>query len=723
MYLKEVTLKGFKSFASALTLKFPTQITAIVGPNGSGKSNITEAFRFVLGEQSMKMLRSRRGGDLIFNGGVGRTKSSKAEVTMVFDNSNNLFGDTFREVILKRIVHRDGSNEYYNNDTQVRHRDVVELLAKANIGATGHHIISQGQADRILNATLEERREMIEDGLGLKLLQYCKGEAEKKIQKTERNLERVESLQRELAPHMKYLKRQSDQYEKAQTLRDSLTKEYAVYLAHEQARLVAGKSVVEKEAKALQAKIASVDSAIDTEKQGTKDSTRAKTFKDNATSIRDALADIVAKKDELSRAVGRIEGQRDAHEVRGDSGDGGVPKHELQKLYTNIQERFHMAETIDEYKGIVTAVLDRLQKVLSGSGTAPQSSESIEKEYEKKKEELDAVVAQEKEYIQKQEALLQEQEVIIQSAKTSEQALLKLVTEKNGFEQALAEVRHTTELFQQDTEELQREITEGKALIGNRVNDYKEMSVTITGDVTAVRKEQRERRRDLERKKIQLESLEGTGCNQGVYKEYERLQERDAFLQKEKDDIRKGIADLEDTIKTLQRDIDTRFKSGMRAINTEFGKFYKTLFGGGKARVETVTIEPRKVADDDDTEVEKAVGVDIRVSLPHKKITDLEQLSGGERALISIALLFAISQVTPPPFLILDETDAALDESNSRRYGEMIKALSKKSQLILITHNRETMYAAGALYGITMDSMGASTILSIKFDEAVQVAK
>src|SRR3989338_9197846 len=116
-------------------------------------------------------------------------------------------------------------------------------------------------------------------------------------------------------------------------------------------------------------------------------------------------------------------------------------------------------------------------------------------------------------------------------------------------------------------------------------------------------------------------------------------------------------------------------------------------------------------------------GIEISVSLPRKKIKGLMMLSGGERALTPIALLFAVSQVNPPPFIIIDETDAALDEANSKKYGDMIENLSKKSQLILITHNRETMSRAGVLYGVTMDKSGVSKLLSIAFDEAVRVAK
>jgi chromosome segregation protein len=122
-------------------------------------------------------------------------------------------------------------------------------------------------------------------------------------------------------------------------------------------------------------------------------------------------------------------------------------------------------------------------------------------------------------------------------------------------------------------------------------------------------------------------------------------------------------------------------------------------------------------------EAETEEGIDISIAIPHKRVKGIQMLSGGERALISIALIFAMSQVNPPPFLILDETDAALDEANSRRYGDMIETLAKHSQLILITHNRETMSRAGILYGVTMGGDGVSKLLSVKFEEALAVAK
>jgi chromosome segregation protein len=193
MYLKSLELSGFKSFAKKSSLSFTTPITGIVGPNGSGKSNTAEAFRFVLGEQSIKSLRGKRGEDMIWNGGgdspgvAGRANRASAKLT--FDNSRKLFaGIDFDEVTIERVVHRDNSNEYFLNGSQVRLKDIIELLATAHIGATGHHIISQGEADRILSASIRERREMIEDALGLKLYQWKKLESIRKLSRCVQNL-------------------------------------------------------------------------------------------------------------------------------------------------------------------------------------------------------------------------------------------------------------------------------------------------------------------------------------------------------------------------------------------------------------------------------------------------------------------------------------------------------------------------------------------------------
>ena len=153
MRLKSIELSGFKSFAKKTELTFETAITAIVGPNGSGKSNIAESFRFALGEQSMKSMRGRRGEDLVWNGSASTPRAGRASVKLVLDNADRSLPLDFDQVLIERAVSRDGANEYRLNSSTVRLRDITSLLANANIGASGHQIISQGEADRILSAS------------------------------------------------------------------------------------------------------------------------------------------------------------------------------------------------------------------------------------------------------------------------------------------------------------------------------------------------------------------------------------------------------------------------------------------------------------------------------------------------------------------------------------------------------------------------------------------
>ena len=233
----------------------------------------------------------------------------------------------------------------------------------------------------------------------------------------------------------------------------------------------------------------------------------------------------------------------------------------------------------------------------------------------------------------------------------------------------------------------------------------------------------------MERFKIRLEDSSISGTEE-IQKEYKDTSERDAFLARELSDLEKSAETLAELIKELETRLAVEFASGLESINKGFEKLFTTMFGGGDASlVLTKQVGKRSDLGDlersdlEETEEEVEEGLDIKVSLPKKKIRGLMMLSGGERALTSIALIFAISQVNPPPFIILDETDAALDESNSKKYGDLVELLSKHSQLILITHNRETMSRAGTIYGVTMGSNGVSKLLSISFDQAAEVAK
>ena len=242
----------------------------------------------------------------------------------------------------------------------------------------------------------------------------------------------------------------------------------------------------------------------------------------------------------------------------------------------------------------------------------------------------------------------------------------------------------------------------------------------------ASRGEQAKKRKEVERLKIRLEEM---GVESGdVLNEFKQVSERDEFLSREVTDLTASSQSLRQVMEELRKQFDQAFKTGLIKINEQFVEFFSAMFGGGSANLRLVDLASEEDEDEmgeraSPRQSEAAAGLEIDLSHPRKKIRGLEMLSGGERTLVSIALLFAISQVNPPPFLILDETDAALDEANSKRYGDMIEKLSKHSQLILITHNRETMSHAGIIYGVTMGAGGDSQLLSIKFDQATVYAK
>ncbi len=760
MRLKSLHIVGFKSFAKKADLVFNTAITGIVGPNGSGKSNVAEAFRFVLGEQSLKSMRGKKGEDMIFNGGRDMSKSNRASVKIVFDNSliekdgefNRLFNThPFDEVTIERAVNRDGSNEYLINNNSVRLRDIIELLAEANIGSSGHHIISQGEADRLLSSSNKDRKEMIEDALGLKLYQYRKEESEKRLVKTKEHMKEVESLRRELAPHIRFLKKQIEKIEKAKEIRGELKNLYQEYFAYEKTfldreikEIKDGRIDPEKELLTLDERLKEVREILDQNKTATE-------FTDELLSLENKLKNIRSEKENASRSLGRFEG-------------------EIDYINRNIEKRKKELENKDktdikvsffEIKSLIGKIKTVLSDIRSGvykDDEIKQASADLLNEceaYVKKQDnndevldftheenEINKIKLQIKEIEDKQESLTNEEGDIlakynetknkIESHKNenveAEKDLIKIMSRQHELQSTLDSLKQKEISYNERNQEYERDMMEATALIGLEAIRYDHIAV---GELD--KQAQHDRKYKVEKYKIRLEELGGAG-DESVLKEYNDINERDEFLLKEMEDLDKSMKDLEQLISEIINQINTLFDDGLQKINTQFSSFFKQMFGGGEAKLIVTEEKKRKRKNDDieDDDIEeilddeddvKEIGIDVFVSLPHKKLKGLSMLSGGERALTSIALLFAMSQVNPPPFIILDETDAALDEANSRRYGDMIELLSKHSELILVTHNRETMSRAGVLYGVTMAGTGYSQLLSIGFEEASVNAK
>ncbi len=734
--LKSIELSGFKSFGKKTELRFGTPIVAVVGPNGSGKSNVAEGFRFVLGEQSMKSMRSKRGEDLIWGGSPALPRMNRAGVKVVFDNSKRLLDIDFPEVIVERVVYRDGQNEYLMNGTQVRLKDVIRLLAGANIGGSGYQIISQGEADRILNASARERREMVEDALGLKLYQHKKAESERKLEETGVNIEKTKSLRREIAPHLNFLRTQVEKIEKARELKDELASGLNDYLAREHAWITQEDVRLKAEATQYEHELRTVTVQLN-ETGAKKEKGKGKAVTDLEARVRELegkLADVRKRREEVARELGRAEGALEASNV---TVEAIVPVPHVRQFVREVDESLAEAERHDELaslRSLLSDVRNRIKAFIEGlSGTAPATNEEVRRDVER----LSLSLKQ----IEQEEARLATDSDMARAgiAQTREAAF---AAEREGIElegkirdarahlDALNTARVQIAGLRQRFDE---EVREGVALIGASLTGWDKAAIP-DGALSEERNVQEKRRRAIERLKIKIEES-GVGNGDAVIQEFKQTKERDEFLMRELADLEKSAESLKDIIAELEKTIDSKFTDGLKHINEALKDFFTKLFGGGHAKL--FVEEPRRskrsgadLADelDDETdavpeEEELYAGLSIDVSLPRKKIRGLEVLSGGERALTSIALIFSMTQVNPPPFLILDETDAALDEANSKRYADMIRELGAKSQLIVITHNRATMAAAGELYGVTMGQDGVSKLLSVKLEEAERVAK
>src|SRR3989344_1244515 len=364
--LKGLEISGFKSFAKKTSLEFKSRVTAIVGPNGSGKSNIAEAFRFVLGEQSIKSMRGKRGEDLIWNGSGETPRSNRASTKLLFDNNKKLFSIDFDEVSIERVVSRDGTNDYSINGSKVRLKDTLELLAEAHIGSSGHHIISQGEADRILTSNEKERRMMIEDALGLKIYQYKREESERKLTKTKENISQVEALRKEVAPHLRFLRKQVEKVVKTANLKDELVEKYKIYLSRERVYLESSKEKIEKEKNPLLSRKEELGRLI-SEAQAMIDlSTKALSRSEELVISETEVRTLESKKNNFLREVGKLEGEIRAYEraterAKVEAEGRVIPFSKISILKDEVVSFINEADTL----GTIEAAKESLQNIKS----------------------------------------------------------------------------------------------------------------------------------------------------------------------------------------------------------------------------------------------------------------------------------------------------------------------------------------------------------------------
>lgn len=617
MYLKELTINGFKSFAKKSELEFSAPITAIVGPNGSGKSNIAESFRFVLGEQSVKSLRGKRGEDLIWGGSEKVSRGNRASVEVTFDNKSRAFALDFDEIRIERVVHRDGQNEYKLNDSTVRLKDIHELLANANIGATGHHIISQGEADRVLAAGPKERREMIEDALGLKIYQLKKQETEQKLQKTLENIAQVESLRREAAPHVKYLKKQVEKAERSLEVQKELRSKYAEYLKREDVYVAFRSDVLTKERLIPLQAIGALDERLKVIKQLLQ-KTENSPEKNNLTQVEVKLEAALSKRQERERMLSALQGQISFLERRLETAKTApavvqemISRTQLEKLVLSIEAIIEKAlskggESVLERT--LSDVLHQLRTFLkreSGEVIDTSKEDRIELEQLQKKlaqaEELVQQAKAEEQHIRQEFQKIREAEIAdSQINRDTEREMFTLINERREHESAVRIIDAELAVLERDRVDFKQQLQEAVALLGRGAADYYTVTIIdggtpLTDEVIASedRSKQRARQHELEKLKIRLEEL-GVGATEELLKEYNDAVARDEFLARELADLEQSVQNLKTLTVEMQEKLQAQFSAGLDKITKEFNTFFTVMFGGGSAALERVTLKSKK---------------------------------------------------------------------------------------------------------------------------------
>lgn len=363
MYLKRIETIGFKSFADKTVVEFEQGVTAVVGPNGSGKSNISDAIRWVLGEQSAKSLRGGKMEDIIFAGTSTRKPLNFAEVTLVLDNSCGSLPIDYEEVSITRRVYRTGDSEYLINKQKVRLKDVVDLIMDTGIGHDSLSIISQDKVKAIVEARVEDRRVIIEEAAGVLKYKMRKKEATRKLESTSDNLSRVQDIIFELEDQVEPLRKQSEQAEKYMVLKQECSDSEISVLAYDIKTLNDQMERSKKERKDVEFEHVSINAKI------ANDERHRDTLKQNQQAQERQLEQLQADLVETSEWIQKLQGQRDVLKERHKNASSN--KEELAEQQAQLESRLETSqvelktaeEAMTKTKTLLETKQSQLQKV------------------------------------------------------------------------------------------------------------------------------------------------------------------------------------------------------------------------------------------------------------------------------------------------------------------------------------------------------------------------
>ena len=729
MQLKHIKLSGFKSFVDPTKISFPTNMVGVVGPNGCGKSNVIDAVRWVLGELSAKKLRGDSMGDVIFNGSENRKASGQCSIELLFDNSSGKIGGefvSFNEVSIKREMTRDAKSNYFINNTKCRRKDVQDIFL--GTGLSSYAIIEQGMVSRLVSSKPDELRAHLEEAAGVSKYKERRKETESRIKRTKENLSRVKDIKDEIGRLIKRLQNQAKAAEKYNLLKDEKSKLeldkailFSIEAKNNRDGLQKKLDGLKRDLKIKNAESDTYQSQID--QYRTENESVLKEY-ENAQKNFYAIGAEIAKreanlqniiksqleiKDNLEKASANYEKAKATEKNFDELSPSEKAMHILDEIINTIQKHAIKTENIDNK----SLELKKLLKDILNIATA--QSKTLIDEYLKRQNELEIQIQDD----QKNKKVIEDEikEFVDQSSK-AESILITLRQKQSKFNDDLRELENKKSISDLDSRAISEKITNIRIELNTyEVNlensnkkiqeaglelqtiNFSEYEGNSTDDIE-------NKLTDLEAKIIRLGAI-----NLAAPEEIKEESKRKEELDEQYADLTEALEKLTSAIKKIDQETKTIFKDSFDAVNIKLKEMFPKLFGGGVAEL-TLTDEN-----------ELNAGVVLMARPPGKKNSSISQLSGGEKALTALALVFAIFNLNPAPFCLLDEVDAPLDDLNTLRFVNMVEEMSDTVQFIFITHNKVSMERSDHLMGVTMQEAGVSRVVSVDVNQAVEMAQ
>ena len=731
MQLKHIKLSGFKSFVDPTKISFPTNMVGVVGPNGCGKSNVIDAVRWVLGELSAKNLRGESMVDVIFNGSENRKASGQCSIELLFDNSSAKIGGeyaSFNEVSIKRVMTRDAQSDYFINNTKCRRKDVQDIFLGTGLGPNSYAIIEQGMVSKLVSAKPDELRTHIEEAAGVSKYRERRRETESRIKRTRENLSRVKDIRDEIGRLIKRLENQAKAAEKYNVLKK------------DKAKLELDKAVLFSiEAKSsrddLQKKLDSLNRDLQIK------NAESETIQSQIDQFRTENESVLSEYEEAQKnfyAVGAEIAKREAN-LQNINKNEKETKSNLEKVKQNYEKAKETEKNFEELSPsekamhILDSMINTIEKYRINNenirekaielkslltdilNIATAQSKTLTEEYLSRQNDLeDQILNAEK----LKKSIEDEMRDFVDKSSSAESVLISLRQKQSKFNEELREFENKKSIADLDARTISEKITniriEQKTYEINLDNSNKKIKEAgIDIDKIDFSEYEDMTIEELEDKLVNIETkiIKLGAINLAAPEEIEEESKRKEELDEQYNDLTEALEKLTGAIKKIDQETKTIFKESFDSVNSKLKEMFPKLFGGGVAEL-TLTEEDALNA-----------GVILMARPPGKKNSSISQLSGGEKALTALALVFAIFDLNPAPFCLLDEVDAPLDDLNTLRFINMVEEMSKTVQFIFITHNKVSMERSDYLMGVTMQEAGVSRMVSVDVNQALELAE